>query len=137
MGLIDIESINGYIAELNLVDTKIKVVLDKLGIERGVIQQDRNFYNTWINDWNTPEDILEYAISISADKYQPMQFLNKVLAKYHVSGATTVDEAKKVEINFGAKLEKTSTTKARAAKGRDYTKAELNSLFTTLKEVDL
>lgn len=137
MGLIDIESINGYIAELNLVDTKIKVVLDKLGIERGVIQQDRNFYNTWINDWNTPEDLLEYAISISADKYQPMQFLNKVLAKYHVSGVTTVDEAKKVEINFGAKLEKTSTTKARAAKGRDYTKAELNSLFTTLKEVDL
>lgn len=137
LGLIDIESINSYITELNLVDEKIKVVLDALGIERGVIQQDRNFYNTWINDWNITEDLLNYAITVSSDKYQPMQFLNKVLAKYHTSGVTTIDEAKKVEINFGAKIEKTGTTKARESKKRDYTKDELNSLFTVLKEVEL
>ena len=120
-----------------MVDEKIKVVLDALGIERGVIQQDRNFYNTWINDWNITEDLLNYAITVSSDKFQPMQFLNKVLAKYHTSGVTTIDEAKKVEINFGAKIEKTGTTKARESKKRDYTKDELNSLFTVLKEVEL
>ena len=63
--------------------------------------------------------------------------MNKVLAKYHTSGVTSIDEAKKVEINFGAKIEKTGTTKARESQKRDYTKDELNSLFTVLKEVEL
>lgn len=137
LGLIDIESINSYIAELNLIDEKIKVVLEKLGIERTVIQQDRNFYNTWINDWNITDEVLNYAISISNDKYQPMQFLNKVLAKYHTSNVTSVSEAKNVEINFGTTLSKTNTTKARMSKSREYSNEELKSLFTVLKEVEL
>ena len=137
LGLIDIESINAYIAELNQIDLKIKEVLEKLGIERSVIQQDRNFYNTWINDWNISSDVLDYAISISSDKYQPMHFLNKVLAKYHTSNVVTVEEAKKIEINFGTTLQKQGTTKARMAEGREYSPKELNSLFTVLKEVEL
>lgn len=137
LGLIDIESINNYITELHLVDEKIKAILDKLGIERGVIQQDRNFYSTWINDWNITDDLMDYAISISYDKYQPMQFLNKVLAKYHTSGVKDVESAKQVEISFGTTLTKTNTTQARQAKSRNYSKEELNSLFTVLKEVEL
>lgn len=137
LGLIDIEDINEYISELNDVDSKIKAILSKLGLERAVIQQDRQFYNTWVTDWNINDELIDYGISLSADKYQPMQFLNKVLAKFHTNNASTVEQAKGVEINFGTTVNKAGTTKARMAKQREYSKDELKSLFTVLKEVEL
>ena len=137
LGLIDIEDINNFIADLKLVDEKIKEVLSSLGLERNVIQQDRNFYNTWVNDWNINEELLNYAITLSYDKYQPMQFLNKVLAKFHTNNVVSVEDAKKVEINFGATIKPKAEKQNKQAKESNYSNDELNSLFSVLKEVEL
>lgn len=138
LGLIELESINDYINELNLVDEKIKDVLTKLGLDRNVINQDRNFYNTWVNDWNITEELLDYGISLSCDKYQPMQFLNKVLAKFHNLNIFNVEDAKNVEINFGTTLNKNAKAKVdKQPTKSNYSNEELNSLFSVLKEVEL
>ena len=67
LGLIDIEEINTYISELNDVDAKIKKILTSLGLERSVIQQDRNFYNTWVTDWNINDELIEYACNLGIE----------------------------------------------------------------------
>ena len=137
LGFIELKSINNYIYELKLIDDKIKDILTKVGLDRNVINQDRNFYNTWVNDWSISEELIDYAISLSADKYQPMQFLNKVLAKFHTQNINTVEEAKNVEINFGTTIKQNKAKVDKQAKKSNYSNDELNSLFSVLKEVEL
>ena len=81
-----------------------------------------------------PDDVIDYAISVSADKYMPMQYLHKVLTSYHNSGITTVEAASKVKT---FEQNTTSTKPSKKAEARDYSQKELNSLFDNITEVEL
>ncbi len=134
-GLVNIEDITKHLEYLLTVDEKVKEILTKLGIERRVIGLDREFYQTWINDWEINNEVLDYAITLSSDKYQAMQFLNKLLSKYFKENVKTVEDAKKIDINFGTTISKGKDKKE--APTRSYNKKDLDSLFTIIKEVDL
>lgn len=140
LGLITLDSIENYIEQLKAQDANIADVLEKLGIVRRVNKFDREFYKTWVYDWQTNDDVLEYAISISCNKIQPMQFLNKLLSIYHTKNITTVEQAKEEKVAFASnnfvKSNNDNKSKKSASK-KEYSKEELNALFNSITEVEI
>lgn len=136
LGVITAEAIDIYLKEQNCFDDKIEEIIKSFGLNRNVNRYDRSYYNTWINDWNTPTDVLNYAIDLSKDKLQPMQFLNRVLSIYHIKNITTVEQAKKEKLDFENTYKQKSNNPKQIEK-HDYTKEQLSSLFDTITEVEL
>lgn len=133
-GLISLESINGYIADVVALDNEIKKILEKLQLSRSVCKADRFMYRKWIDDYNTSNELIDYAITCSIGATNPMQYLNRILQSYNIKHITTVEEAKKDTETFGQK-NKNEPTKPNF-KQREFTEEELNSAFTSLDEID-
>ena len=137
MGLVTLNSLQEHLDQLKQVDESIKQILEQLGIVRYVNSYDRSYYHTWMYTWNTPNDVLEFAISQSKDKVQPMQFLNKLLSVYHSKGIATVEQAKQEKIAFEQKPAYHTTKPSKKVTAKEYSKEELNSLFTPVEEVEI
>ncbi len=135
LGIITNEALDQYFDDVLKVDNNIKQILDTLGLVRNVNKFDRDFYKTWLEEWNISEELLNHAIEISKDKYNPMQYLNKLLSLWHSNNVKTIAEADKyvLESNQASKPSKP----ARNFTGRDYSKTDLNALFDNLEEVEL
>lgn len=134
LGIVTSEAIDIYINELNCFDDKIEEIIAEFGLGRNVNKFDRALYTTWVNDWNMPGELIDYAVKQSKDKIQPMQFLNRVLSIYHNKNITTVEDAKKEKIEFESSYKQTKTPKVEK---REYTKDQLSSLFDVINEVEL
>lgn len=135
LGIITADAIDIYLKEQNCFDEKIKEIIDTFGLNRNVNKFDRSFYNTWINNWNTPSQLIDYAVELSKDKLQPMNFLNRVLSIYHNKGITTIDEAKKEKLDFENTYKQKSTKNQ--IEQHEYTKDQLSNLFDQITEVEL
>jgi len=94
-GITNTLAINEYIAGRIELDKQVSVVLEKLGISRKPNQVDRDFYHTWVIDWNTPAELVEHATTISKGS---MQYMNRVLSNWFNQGVKTVDTAKNTSI---------------------------------------
>ncbi len=132
-GLITSESIDEYMGDIVKNDECIVKILTGLGINRKVNSTDRNLYKTWLFTWGLGEDVIEYAVTLSTNKYMPMQYLNKILAQYHSAGVKTVDDAKKVVCVSGT----SQPASNKSAQSREYTRSELDSLFDDIKEIEI
>lgn len=135
IGILTNDAIDNYMENIVKDDNKIAEILSALGIVRNVNSQDRLFYKTWIFDWNMSEELISYAVTLAVNKYMPMQYLNKVLAEYHVAQVKTIDDAKKLVVVPDAKNAKIDTSKR--AEKREYSKQELDSLFDNIYEVEI
>lgn len=135
LGIITAEAIDIYINELNCFDSEIEKIISAFGLGRHVNKFDREYYNTWVNNWNTNKEVLDYAVEISKDKMQPMQFLNRVLSTFHNKNITTVEAAKQEHFDFESSYKKQN--KPASIEKHDYTKGQLSSLFDTINEVEL
>ena len=131
LGIVSMEAIEEYMQELILLDKEIKEILEKLGISRMVTNQDRTYYKTWKQDWNLSSELIALGVEMSAGKFQPLQYLNKLLSNWHTNSVKTLDEAKNYIIPEKAP-EKVSKNK-----GRSYKKEELDALFDSLEEIEL
>ena len=135
LGIITTEALNQYFDEILKTDTQIKQILDTLGIVRNVNKFDRDFYKTWVDEWQMSSDLINYAIELSKDKYNPMQYLNKLLSLWHTNNVKSVEECKNYVIE--EKSPAKPTKPARNYSNRDYSKTDLNALFDNLEEVEL
>ena len=131
LGIVSMEAIEEYMQELISLDKEIKEILEKLGISRMVTNQDRTYYKTWKQDWNLSSELIALGVEMSAGKFQPLQYLNKLLSNWHTNSVKTLDEAKNYIIPEKAP-EKVSKNKARS-----YKKEELDALFDSLEEIEL
>lgn len=132
LGIVDENAIEQYLLSILKQDNEIKNILKKCGINRKVNSQDREFYKTWKFSWNINNELLDFAISKSKNKNMPMQYLNKILSKWHTENITTIRQAEKCI------TENTSTQKStKFNKGREYKKEDLDALFDSLEEIDI
>ena len=131
LGVVSMEAIEEYMQELISLDKEVKEILEKLGISRMVTNQDRTYYKTWKQDWNLSSELIALGVEMSAGKFQPLQYLNKLLSNWHTNSVKTLDEAKNYIIPEKAP-EKVSKNK-----GRSYKKEELDALFDSLEEIEL
>ena len=131
LGVVSMEAIEEYMQELISLDKEIKEILEKLGISRMVTNQDRTYYKTWKQDWNLSSELIALGVEMSAGKFQPLQYLNKLLSNWHTNSVKTLDEAKNYIIPEKA------PEKVIKNKGRSYKKEELDALFDSLEEIEL
>ena len=134
LGLISCHDIDNYINDLIVADRQILSILQTLKIERQVNANDRQLFKTWKYDWNINDDIIEYTASESADKYMPLQYLNKILSQLHLNKISTFDKAKEFIKKLPSEKPVTSNKKFTE---RDYTNSQLNSLFVDISEVEI
>ena len=131
LGIVSMEAIEEYMQELISLDKEIKEILEKLGISRMVTNQDRTYYKTWKQDWNLSSELIALGVEMSAGKFQPLQYLNKLLSNWHTNSVKTLDEAKNYIIP------EKMPEKVSKNKGRSYKKEELDALFDSLEEIEL
>ena len=137
--MVSVQSVENHLEQTGKLDNTITGILNKLGIIRNVNKFDRDYYNTWVYDWQITQELLDYAITKSVDKVQPMQFLNKLLSIYHTKNITTVKQAESEKIEFVSNnyTKSAPKTNARSSAKREYSKEQLNSLFTSMEEVEI
>jgi len=133
LGIISSEALKQYIEDLASMDKTIKNLLEIMGVCREVNQWDRTLYKCWSQDWKFPEDIIEYAVSLSTGKSLPMQYANKILSSWLEKKIKTLEEAKKLSETVTS-VNKVNPTKVVA---REYTSAELSALFDNLEEIEI
>ena len=128
LGITTMSSINAYMAELLSFDSKIRQILDVLGIDRRINNFDRNYYKTWTTTYKFGEDIIMQAVSISKGK--SINYVNSLLSSWHDKGLKTLDA---VKAQGGAKVD--FTPKSFGADS--YTKEQVSALFDNLDEINI
>ena len=129
LGIVSEESLSEYIDDIVTTDAYIKSILESLGSMRAVNNFDREMYKIWTEKFQTTKELMEYAISKSIGKVQPMQYLNKLLRHYHESGIKDVQKAKEDVKEFDTPNKKVTT--------HSYSTQDINSLFKNLDEIEV
>ena len=128
LGIVNINSYLQYINDNLAVDEKIKKILIELNLTRNVNNMDRNFYSTWTSSWGFEDNVILYAATLSKDKSNAMQYLNKILSNWNSQGIKTIDKAKSSKVEVA---EETSFIHNK------YSKEQISSLITNLDEVEV
>ncbi len=121
---------SGYLTYLNDIvaqDSLIKQVIDALNLNRNVVAMDRNFYRTWTGDWHFSHEIILYAASLSVNKSNAMQYLNKILSNWQANHIDTLEKAK---ANSNEPSQDTFIH-------NNYTDEQIKSLISNLDEVEV
>ena len=136
-GLTTTESIIQHLEKAKLQDEKIKKILESASLVRNVTSWDRDFYRTWTYSWNMPQEVIEYAASLSADKAQPMQYINKILSNWFEQKIKTLEDAKLVgelyKTGAGIDEKKDKTI----IHDRKYSEEEIKSLISDIDEIEI
>ena len=128
LGIVSLNSYMQYISDSLAVDEKIKKVLVALNLSRNVNNMDRNFYSTWTNDWGFADEVVLYGASLSKDKSNALQYLNKILSNWNSQGVKTLDKAQSVKVE---------TVENGKFIHHNYTKEQISSLIANLDEVEV
>ncbi len=137
-GVVNLESLDSYLAVMADTDSKIQTILTQCGLDRRTTANDRLLYKTWTEAWRLDYELIVYAAQLATGTRSPMAYVNRVLSDWKQRGVTTVEQAKLVLPNAAS-----STTATSAAfvggtviERRHYTDEEINSLFSALDEED-
>lgn len=137
-GVISIEALDGYFAEMAYTDEKIQNVLHSCGLARGTIANDRVLYKTWTEKWRISDELIVYAAQLAAGTHSPMAYVNRVLSDWKQQGITSVECAKERQqtAKSAAATTATAIVGGTEIKRRHYTDEEINSWFSSLDEED-
>lgn len=141
LGLVSINAINDHINETIIIDKNIQSILEKLSLNRKVNYYDREMYKIWMQKYNFNDDVFDYAISKAIGKFQPMQYLNKILANFYENKVTTIEGAKGINTEFASPKGVSASNMFNDKKNKDvvithnYTQEELKSFFTNLDDI--
>ena len=133
LGLVSIEALHSYLESVVAQNKQIQEILNKVGLPRRVNYLDREFYKTWTENFNMPNEVIVYASSFAIGKMQPMQYINSILSSWHQKGIYTIEKAK------AEKLPTISSSAAptKMTTGRSYQKEELDALIQSIDEVEI
>lgn len=135
LGIISEESIYEYIKEIQIKDSKINTIFEKLGITKRVRQNDRVLYDVWTKDWKLSEDLIQHSLSLCVDKENAISYLNKVLSNYHDKGIFNLELLESNEkLKSAERKEETKNSKLKIV---SYSNEELISMFENLDEVEI
>lgn len=128
LGIVNINSYMQYLNDNLAVDDKIKEVLSGLNLTRNVNNMDRNFYRVWTEDWGFEHAIIMYAVTLSKDKSNAVQYLNKILSNWNGQGVKTLDKAQQTKVE---------TAQDGGFIHNQYSKEQIASLISNLDEVEV
>ncbi len=128
LGVINLNAYLQYRNDQYAENEKVKRILEALNMTRLVNKTDRDFYNTWTQDWKFDEDVILYATELSKNKANAMGYLNKILSNWHTQGVKKLEEAKKTEIKVDTSNDFIHN---------EYSKEQIKSLISNLDEMEV
>jgi DnaD/phage-associated family protein len=128
LGIINTNSYIQYLNDNLAIDTKIKEVLSNMNLTRNVNNMDRAFYHTWITDWGFEHSVILYGATLSKDKMNAVQYLNKLLSNWNTNGTKKLEDVQKIKIETESKTDFIHN---------NYSQAQIASFLTNLDEVEL
>ncbi len=128
LGIVNTQAYLQYVNDNLAIDAKIKEVLIALNLSRNVNNMDRNFYNTWMEDWGFDKEVVLYACELSKDKANAMNYLNKILSNWNSQGVKTLEKAKQTKVDQPTEQNFIHNS---------YTKEQISSLISNLDEVEV
>lgn len=134
-GVVNLDSLNAYLAAIANVDEIIQNVLNKCGLDRRVTANDRALFRIWTENWGLPVDLIEYVAELSAGTSSPMAYANRILSEFKRKGITTVQQAKERDNSRGVAAT-VATVGGVEIERRSYTDEEISALFTVLDETE-
>ncbi len=135
LGLVSVDAINRYTEGVVENDNNIKKILDKLDLVRRVNTSDREFFKTWTEIWNMPEDVIMLVCEKSKSATAPLRFMNKILSDLNQKNIKTLQEAEKELANL--KIDSSKSVPNSNFTQREYTKDQLNALFDSLDDIEV
>ena len=132
LGIVTLAALTQYFEQNIQSDKQIAYILTSAGLVRKVNSSDRQFFNTWINDWNFNVNLINYVASLSVGKMQPMSYINKILSTLKEKNIRTIEQAQKENISVQG-----SNNTANNFTPRSYSQNELDAVFANLDEVKL
>lgn len=116
-------------------DGAIEKLLQKLNIQGAVKPSHRAMYETWIEKWSMPDDVIEYAATLACEKANPVPYMNAILSAWRGAGVNTLDGAKSADSSGGGKSVDTVKTNTATVRER-ITAEQLNAMVIHLGEDD-
>ena len=90
-------------------------ILKFFGItDRSATQNEQNYIDKWINEWQTNLELIEIAAKRTVENTGKVSFpyCNKIIESWYKSGLKTIDEVEKSEADYISKNNKGSKQKA-------------------------
>ncbi len=132
MGIITKDSLLEYMADFARKESRIKRLLEILGIQRKPNQYDRNSF-AGFEKLGFGMDMIEFATEKAIGTYRPFPYILSILKSWKKQGVETVEEAKIAKSFQPQPVEK---TKKEEIYSRDYTKEEIRDAFASLESLD-
>ena len=129
LGIVSLEAFKQHTISIDKLDKQIAKVLSSIGLKRNVNNQDRDIYKRWRYAWDMPDEVIEYAATLSQDKTAPIAYMSKILSSWHTNNIHDLAKAKKSNIS--------ATTKAPSTLIQSYTDEEYESIFDAFKEIEI
>ena len=130
-GITTAKQISESINHENRFDGNIEKLLKKLNIKGAIKDIHRAYFANWIEKWAMPQELIDYACELSADKSNPFAYMNAVLSAWHSAGITDVQNAKSA-----APVKPNETCAPSGIVYEKYTEDELNNMATLITEDD-
>ena len=137
LGLVSVSSIDNHLNEIIATDKQIKEYLNKLNIDRRVNSFDRSFYRTWTYTYKFSDEIINYALDLSVNKANGMQYANALLSDWYDKGLNTIEQIKNQAVQNTPKQSSGATFERKSFASRTYSEEEVNALFDNLDEINL
>lgn len=131
LGIVSMEALMQYTDNILAINKQIEKILKDLSLSRNVNYIDRENYKTWTEEWKLSQELVNYGVELSKNKDNPMKYLSRVLADWHMKGINSIEEAKN-NTPINSNIEKTKTLQ-----GRSYSKEEINALFESIDDVEI
>lgn len=132
LGILSETSFKEYIHERLNLDKKIKSILEKIGLSRNVNQFDRDKYKVWKEVWLMPDELIDYACTLSVGKDQPVQYLASILSSFHDKKITRVEDAKQA-----FDIVAPTSNKPKFSSQRTHTKEDSRKLSVSIEEIEI
>ena len=129
LGLLTTEAINSHINKLAERDKVISEIISLSGSLRNITQTDRDYFNTWHNEWGHSIDLIKYVAKAVSGQSHSFRQMNLYLAKFKDEKIFTLEKAQNSNI---LNSEITTDGKKKDSKNyikHEYTKEELESFF--------
>ncbi|MFI3166249.1 MAG: DnaD domain protein [Bacillota bacterium] len=135
LGIITKEALLEFMAEFAQKESKIKKVLEILGLERKPNAYDRTAY-AGFEKLGFSDDIIEYSAEKAMGTYRPMPYMQSILKNWKKAGVSTLFEAKNAQAPNYASGGNAGNAKKEEIISRNYTKEEIANAFSALETLD-
>ncbi len=136
-GVTTVESLEQYLDALASKDRVIKSLLEKSGLSRNVTANDRQLYRIWTENWNTPQELLDWAAAKSAGTVNPTAYMNRILSDCKQRNITTAEQAENDRRTAATEVQGKGAAAGIGGiqiERHSYTDEQLNALFSALDE---